>query len=200
MKALLAPITALLTVVLAVLAAAGLREAGDYRPPHVEPPVAAATWPLEAIGISPDQLVTDLTAFTEGIANAQQAELDRLARNASTPVVVAPRTGTSEASAPDVPVAPQPGCGVADLIRAAWADTPDAEWAIAVAMRESHCTSGARNPSGASGIFQLMMPLHRQLIVDVCGEPADDLVFDAACNINAARALYAGAGRSPWGG
>jgi soluble lytic murein transglycosylase-like protein len=69
---------------------------------------------------------------------------------------------------------------------------------VSVAMRESRCQPDARNPSGASGLFQLMMPLHRRLVADVCGEPADDLVFVAACNIAAARALYAGAGRAPW--
>lgn len=191
----LAPLTAVLIVFAAVLAALVL-DAGDYRPPHVEPPAAAATWPLEAVGISPDHQIA-LTAFYEGIAHAE--ELARLEAAASTPVVVAPRTGTSQAPASDNVAAPvDTGCGLADQIRAAWAGTGDEDWAVAVAMRESHCTSGARNPSGASGVFQLMMPLHRQLIADVCGEPADDLVFDAACNIAAARALYAGAGRRPW--
>lgn len=198
MKALLATVTTTLTIILAVLLAAGIEEAGDYRPPHVEPPAAAATWPLEALGISPDHLISQINTFAEGIRNAeQQAELDRLARNASPSVVVAPRTGTSEAPAPNNVAA---GCDLDTQIRAAWAGTGDEDWAVRVAVRESHCTPGARNASGASGVFQLMMPLHRQLIVDVCGEPADDLVFDATCNIAAARALYAGAGRAPWGG
>ena len=194
MKALLAPLFAVLIVLVAVLAALAL-EAGDYRPPHAEPPAAAATWPLEAIGVSPDHQIA-LTRFYEGIRNAEE-EAARLERNASTPVVMAAGAGTSEAPAPNI-VVTAPGCDLDAQIRTAWAGTGDEDWAVAVAMRESHCTSGARNPSGASGVFQLMMPLHRQLIVDVCGEPADDLVFDAACNIAAARALYAGAGRRPW--
>ena len=69
---------------------------------------------------------------------------------------------------------------------------------MSVAMRESRCQPEARNPSGASGLFQLMMPLHRRLVLEVCGEPADELVFSPTCNIAAARALYQGAGRAPW--
>lgn len=82
-------------------------------------------------------------------------------------------------------------------IQEAWAGTGDEHWAVDTAIRESRCQEGARNPSGASGIFQMMMPLHARLVRDVCGF---DGVFDARCNITAARALYDGAGRGPWGG
>lgn len=171
-----------------------LVERGGH-PPTVERPEAGVTWPLETVGVSPDSTIQTFTAWIEGVKNAEEQErlaaLARLeaARAAAIPTSASP--GNREAP----PVA---GCGVADLIRAAWADTPDAEWAVAVAIRESHCDPAARNPSGASGIFQLMMPLHYRLVAGVCGEPADQLVFDAACNIAAARVLYAGSGRAPW--
>lgn len=108
----------------------------------------------------------------------------------SAPVVTDAGAGTREA--------PPSECALADAIRAAWAGTGDEEWAVSVAWRESRCGPGARNASGASGIFQLMMPMHRALVAHICGEPADELVFDADCNIRAARALYDGSGRRPW--
>lgn len=86
-------------------------------------------------------------------------------------------------------------CPWAAQIMEHWAGTGDETWAVDVAIRESRCQPEARNPSGASGLFQLMMPLHAQLVTDVCGSPA---VFDGHCNIRAARALYAGSGRAPW--
>lgn len=161
-------------------------------PPHVE---------RHAAGVSPSidttsaPLGTTALPFVEVIQNeepppAEPETSSGMAPARSAPIVADAGTGASEAPASE--------CALAEAIRAAWAGTGDEEWAVSVAWRESHCGPGARNPSGASGIFQLMMPLHRALIVHVCGEDADALVFDADCNIRAARALYDGSGRRPW--
>lgn len=87
-------------------------------------------------------------------------------------------------------------CPLSGEIQAAWAGTGDEHWAVDVAIRESHCDPGAYNRSGASGVFQLMMPLHSVLVASVCG--SSDKVFEPGCNIAAARVLYDGSGRRPW--
>ena len=186
-------LTAVLGAVLLIVGSIG----HGGHPPHSVRSEASVPWPLEAVGFSPDDTVQAVNAWFEGVRNAEEAErLAALAR------LEAARAAANPAPAPagdrQAATPAGSGCGVADQIRAAWADTPDGEWAVSVAMRESRCQPEARNPSGASGIFQLMMPLHRRLVADTCGEPADELVFDAACNIAAARALYQGAGRRPW--
>lgn len=62
---------------------------------------------------------------------------------------------------------------------------------IAIARCESGLRSNAYNPSGASGIFQMMMPMHAKL---VNGDP-----FDPATNIRAARSLSRnGTSTGPW--
>lgn len=94
------------------------------------------------------------------------------------------------------------GCQYASLIRSIWQQ--DADWAIWVVSKrgghgESNCTAGARNASGSSGLFQLMMPLHSDLLRAVCpGRDPMQSVFDPECNIRAAWRLYQGSGRSPW--
>jgi len=152
------------------------------------------------VGGEPDRAAVEIIAWIEGVQRAEwyegvaaAAEAARMeaARAAAVERVAAPR-------APAAVAAVDSGCAYAGAIRAAWAGTGDEEWAVSVAMRESRCQPGARNASGASGLFQLMVPLHNQLIADVCGDAG--LVFDPGCNIAAARALYAGAGRGPWGG
>lgn len=80
------------------------------------------------------------------------------------------------------------GCAYADLIRSIW--TRDADWAIGIAWRESRCIPTARNPSGASGLFQMMLPLHADLF--------DGPWSDPAVNVRAAWRLYQGSGRAPW--
>lgn len=89
-------------------------------------------------------------------------------------------------------------CDLAPQIVEAWSGTGDEHWAVDTAIRESRCQPGARNPSGATGVFQLMMPLHAQFVAGVCGH--SDLVWNADCNIRAARIMYDGSGRRPWGG
>jgi soluble lytic murein transglycosylase-like protein len=69
------------------------------------------------------------------------------------------------------------------------------EWAQSVAVRESHCTAGAYNSSGASGIFQIMMPMHSDLVVATCSSTS---IFDAGCNARVAFRLFEKVGPSPW--
>lgn len=72
----------------------------------------------------------------------------------------------------------------------------DFEWAKATAWRESRYQPWARNPSGASGLMQLMLPLHASRFTAVGKSPAE--WADPVANLLAARALYDGAGRAPW--
>ncbi len=91
-----------------------------------------------------------------------------------------------------------PGCddpNVEQMLRAKFGDQGD--HAVRIAIRESHCQPGARNSSGASGVMQLMVPLHSDLLAAVC---LDADPFWAECNIDAAKLLYNSAGWAPWGG
>lgn len=72
----------------------------------------------------------------------------------------------------------------------------DFEWAKATAWRESRYQPWARNQSGASGLMQLMLPLHASRFTAVGKSPAE--WADPVANLLAARALYDGAGRAPW--
>lgn len=92
------------------------------------------------------------------------------------------------------PAANNSQCQYADLIREIW--TKDAEWAISIAWRESRCQANARHPEGASGLFQMMMPMHRGIFERVgC---AARQWSDPRCNVMAAWSLYQGSGRRPW--
>jgi hypothetical protein len=83
------------------------------------------------------------------------------------------------------------------VIREAFAGTGQEDKALEIAWRESRCDPGARNPSGASGLFQLMLPLHSGLFWQVClAGPAS--WHDPWCNAHAARLLYDGSGWRPW--
>lgn len=85
-------------------------------------------------------------------------------------------------------------CAYADLIRSVW--KTDSEWAIQIAWRESRCIATARHPEGASGLFQMMLPLHHRLFESV-GCNASQW-SDPSCNVRAAWFLYQGSGRRPW--
>lgn len=76
---------------------------------------------------------------------------------------------------------------------------PAAPWASSIAVRESNCRPDARNPSGSSGLFQLLLPMHNDLLSSVCPSVPPDVSWsDASCNIAAAYRLYLGAGTAPW--
>ena len=81
-------------------------------------------------------------------------------------------------------------------IRRAWAGTGQEERALRIAWRESNWQPWARNPSGARGLFQLMLPLHNDIFRRVGCDPAS--WADVGCNVAAARSLYDGAGWAPW--
>lgn len=75
----------------------------------------------------------------------------------------------------------------------------DRDWAESVAWRESNCTAGARNSSGSSGVFQLMVPLHDDLLTAVCPSIAPSQSWAIAdCNIRAAYVLYQADSTRPW--
>ena len=109
------------------------------------------------------------------------------------PPLPAPTSSTTAAAPAQVSAPPNSSCSTQDLIRAIWPDDVE-EWAIGIAWRESRC-SNVQNREGASGQFQLMIPLHSALMAAVCGS-AD--WANAECNIRTALKLYEGAGKRPW--
>lgn len=72
----------------------------------------------------------------------------------------------------------------------------DKAWAKRIVYRESRNTPTARNASGASGCFQMMLPLHARRFVEVGCSPGQ--WTDPACNTRAAWHLYREVGPSPW--
>ena len=109
------------------------------------------------------------------------------------PLPPAPPSSTTAAPPAQVSAPPNTSCSTADLIRAIWPDDVE-EWAIGIAWRESRC-SNVQNSEGASGQFQLMIPMHSALMSAVCGS-AD--WANAECNIRTALKLYEGSGKRPW--
>lgn len=86
---------------------------------------------------------------------------------------------------------------IEQVIREEWAGSGESEdWLFRIVWRESNFLPWARNRSGASGLFQLMLPLHNRQFVAVGCDPGQ--WAEARCNAAAARHLYATAGRSPW--
>jgi hypothetical protein len=69
----------------------------------------------------------------------------------------------------------------------------------AIAWRESRWDPGARNGSGASGLFQILLPLHDDLFWALGVDP-NRAWGVADYNAIAARELYNSAGIAPWGG
>lgn len=91
------------------------------------------------------------------------------------------------------------GSPVDPIVRREWHGTWAEEWALAIVWRESRCDPGARNRSGAVGLFQLVG--HDDMLAAACPSfPPSVSGTDATCNARAARFLYDAAGRSPWGG
>lgn len=105
----------------------------------------------------------------------------------TTSTLPAAPTTTTVASAPTIN-----GCQYAARIHEIFG--PAGDWATAIAWRESRCTN-VQNSEGASGVFQLMLPLHAQLFIDTCGAVN---WADPDCNIRTAFALYASSGTAPW--
>ncbi|CAB4169645.1 Transglycosylase SLT domain 1 [uncultured Caudovirales phage] len=86
-------------------------------------------------------------------------------------------------------------CAYSTEIHAAFDDVGVGDEMTAIAWRESRCQPSAHNVEGASGLFQIMIPLHSNLMIDVCGSVAWSV---PACNIATARALFNGSGLRPW--
>ncbi len=63
----------------------------------------------------------------------------------------------------------------------------------AIIRAESGGNPNAKNPSGASGLTQIMMPLHAGLVARYGGN-----VFDPETNLRVARHLYRESGLAPW--
>lgn len=103
-----------------------------------------------------------------------------------------PRTQTTRRIVDPPPVAPQVSYD-AGTMEALIADVfgPNAAKAIRIAQCESGMNPNARNRSGASGLFQIMMPMH----ADLFANPSD--VFDPAANARAAYSLSNGG--TSWG-
>jgi hypothetical protein len=72
----------------------------------------------------------------------------------------------------------------------------DKTWARTIVWRESRNIPSARNASGASGCFQMMMPLHQARFTAVGCSPS--AWANPSCNTKAAWHLFQAAGRSPW--
>lgn len=70
--------------------------------------------------------------------------------------------------------------------------------AYRIAWRESHCDPNARNRSGASGLFQIMLPLHADLFSQWYGGAA--LWSDPYINAVVAAQMVRTGGWGPWGG
>lgn len=80
------------------------------------------------------------------------------------------------------------------IIRDVFAGTGEEDYFVGIAWRESRCQPGATNPNGGqvdSGVMQIRMPLHANL-VGGCD------IFEARCNVEAARRMYDICGVGPW--
>lgn len=111
-------------------------------------------------------------ADTVNQAIAQRADLDR------------------RANAGDRPAIEQ-------VIREEWAGSGEPEsWMFGIVQRESNFQPWAQNREGASGLWQLLLPLHADQFRAVGCDPSQ--WADARCNSRAARHLHDIAGRSPW--
>lgn len=92
-----------------------------------------------------------------------------------------------------------PSPAVAAAIQAAFGSAgPEAVVCMTeVAGRESHWDPGAQNSSGASGLFQIVLPLHDDLFWALGVSPA--AWSDPYWGAQAARELWNSAGIAPWG-
>ena len=86
---------------------------------------------------------------------------------------------------------------IKEVVRQEWATSGESEsWIFTKIERESGFQPWARNASGASGLFQMMLPMHNKLFVEAGCDPSR--WAEARCNARAAFILYQKAGRSPW--
>jgi hypothetical protein len=97
------------------------------------------------------------------------------------------------------PASSGPPPQVSDAINSAFGDAGPSVAACMtnIAWRESRFDPGARNPSGASGLFQLLLPTHDDLFYALGVSPAS--WSDPHWNALAARELWNSSGIGPWG-
>lgn len=97
------------------------------------------------------------------------------------------------------PASSGPPPDVANAINGAFGDAGPGVVACMtnIAGRESGFDASARNSSGASGLFQLMLPLHNDLFYAVGVDPAN--WPNPVWNARAARVLWNSSGIAPWG-
>lgn len=159
----------------------------DTTQPGSEASVPPDEWPELAAQQEADRqnaIAALSAAQAQALADQLQAAINRsLAAVPATQPASAPVANQSQACADLYPIVLQ--VFGADLV----------DHAMNVARKESGCTDVAYNPSGASGIFQIMMPMHAQLVSDVCGGGS---VFDPYCNTLVAKTMYDGSGWGPW--
>ena len=65
-----------------------------------------------------------------------------------------------------------------------------------IAGRESGFDPGARNPSGASGLFQILLPLHNDLFYALGVDPA---LWGSALECPRGPRVWNSSGVAPWG-
>lgn len=154
--------------------------------PSVKPWLISGDW-------APVQAVLDERAAQEAAEAVRVAEEGAAAEEARQTALRAAQQAVPR------PVVSQPqsqACAdLAGTVSAVFGD--QAGRALDIARRESGCTDTARNSSGASGVFQIMMPLHEALVIQICGSAAR--VFEPACNTAVAWALSnGGTNFAPW--
>lgn len=142
----------------------------------------------EVVSVSPDPL-TELVVARQRVE--QRAGLDRYYEGVVTAAAKQPtRVATKES---EHAAHFEPG-SVEQMILDVFGDA--GPQALRVANCESHYNPDAYNPSGASGVFQIMMPTHAWRFVEH-GWTAGD-VFDAYRNIVVAYDIWLDSGWRPW--
>jgi Transglycosylase SLT domain len=125
----------------------------------------------------------------------------RILRGLAAATICLAGAGLAGCRPPGPPPAPGPNPIVAAAIHAAFGDLgPGTESCfVAIAGRESGFDPGARNGSGASGLFQIMLPLHDDLFYALGVQPDWWHWASPDWNAQVARELYNSSGISPWG-
>lgn len=138
------------------------------------------------------QAAGDIAAIQETARQAAVAQLEAEQAQALADQLAAARQKLLQA--PPAATSQSQACAdLAGIVNSVFGD--QAGHALDVARRESGCTDTAYNPSGASGVFQLLG--HQDLLDQVCpGVPNN--AFDPQCNTLAAKILYDGSGWAPW--
>lgn len=135
-------------------------------------------------------ITTTIASLALATACAPSPGCDQQCADTVTQAIVARADLDRRANAGDRPAIEQ-------VIREEWAGSGESEdWLFKIVWRESNFLPWAHNREGASGLWQLMLPMHNDKFVAVGCDPSQ--WAEARCNARAARYLYSLAGRSPW--